>query len=167
MFKEVVLMTGLSAGVLLGQSFDKNNPEYPELYKKLFSAPITNTLHSYNYVESYQDNNYLSSTLFQKLVDGEGVLGNVTFSHDKDNGWKGEYGIGIDQEVLSSDKLYAELYCMPFWYNKNGRIKGQKIIGAYVEVYPIKNAVLYMSIDYNIDKKINLSSVFLNLDIGF
>jgi hypothetical protein len=167
MFKELALIVGLSAGTLLGQSREEYFTKRPEFYQKFFPATIIDGLDSYNYIESYQDNHYISSILFQRIIDGGGILGSISTTHDMDNEWGMEYSLGLDQEFLSTDRLYAEAYYMPLWYNKDGQIKDQNILGIYAEVYPLENLSLYGYLEYNVTKKVDLSSLYLTLEMNF
>lgn len=161
MLKELALFLGLTAAVSAQQFSD----DKPSLHKNLFSVPINKTLVSHNYVESYQDRQYLNSSLSQKVFRGTGLYGAVNLIHDSDIDWKPEYGLGIGQEV-SSNNFCAQAYFIPLWYDDNGRIDN-KVLGAYAEVHPAKNITLRALVNYKIDKRLEDSAFEIGARIGF
>lgn len=168
MLKQIALILGLYVSSVFGQV---NNEVYltkrPELQQKFFSKSINENLSSYNYFELFQDENYISSTMFQKLIVDAGVYGTVSASQSREEGWNLEYCVGVAQELIYNDGFYAELYYSPFWFNKDGRIKDLKTIGTYMEFYPNEYISILGSIDFEIDKKIKFSSIYLTLEGSF
>ena len=56
---------------------------------------------------------------------------------------------------------------MPLWYDNDGRIDNQKILGAYAEIQPAKNVTLRALVNYKLDQKFEDSAFEIGLRVGF
>ncbi len=162
--KTLVMLLGLTSATLA--------QEVKLAYMKYFSGEITEKIYSYNYIESYNDQNYLSSLMakdisafFAKEPSLEyGPVVDVIFQHEKESGWTKEMGAGAYMQFPTPEFMYGEIYFEPYWTSGN-----TKVIGANLGIYPKENISIIGSLEYYVeeDKKDNDISAWLSIDVEF
>lgn len=139
-------------------------------YMKYFRGEIINNIYSYNYIESYHDQNYLSSLvakdisyIFEEEPELEyGPIIEVIAQHGRETGWTREVGAGAYMQFLALENMYGELYFEPYW--TSGKTK---VIGVNLGVYPKENVSIMGSLEYYIEEKKedNNVSAWLSIDV--
>lgn len=139
-------------------------------YMKYFSGEITNNIYSYNYIESYNDQNYLSSLIAKDIsymFEEEpaleyGPIIDVIAQHDNETGWTKEAGLGAYMQFPTPEFMYGEIYFEPYWTSGKTRV-----IGANLGIYPKENISIIGSLEYYIEEKKedNDLSAWLSIDV--
>ena len=123
-------------------------------YIKYFSGEITANIYSYNYLESYNDQNYMSSLIakdISSIIIEEpsleyGPIVDVILQHDKESGWTKDLGFGVYAQFPTPDFMYGELYFEPYWMGSDA-----KVIGTSIGIYPKDNISITGSLEYCIE----------------
>ncbi len=166
--KTLLMFLGLTAATM-AQDF-KN--EYSRYYDKYFRGEIAYEVYSYNYLETINDEHYISS-LIAKDVSGfvsedypfeAGPIGDIIVRHDKESGWFKEFGAGAYLQVPTPDFIYAELYYMPYWTSGDA-----KVYGTTISLYPSDNTSVYGTLEYLVENKDGEKSsdisLYLSIDV--
>lgn len=164
--KSLVLFLGLTTSMIA--------QDFKQMYMKYFKGEITKDIYSYNHIETYADEHYMSSLLakdISSLISENypleiGPITELIAKHDRESGWSKELGAGVYAQFPTPKIMYGELYYMPYWVGEDAYV-----IGGMMGIYPSDNISVYGSIDYlveNVDKeKSSDMSVWLSIDVEF